>query len=131
MNMRAMRTNGTVMKIKEKKNMPLFLSGTAKSWYELRVNANSNKPSTEWEESFHSSFSENKVILWGNATGLKYRSGSALSYLYEKRKLLQLADSALPVTSVVPLIIHGLSPDLQKQIQVKGPKTVQQLLQGM
>lgn len=113
------------------KNMRLFLSGIAKSWYELRVNAHSNKPWTEWKENFLGSFGENKVLLWDKAIAFKYRSGSALSYFYEKRRLLQLADSALPETSVVPLIIHGLSPDLQKQIQVRGPKTVEELLQGM
>ncbi|KAH8021733.1 hypothetical protein HPB51_016681 [Rhipicephalus microplus] len=58
-------------------------------------------------------------------------SGSALSYFYEKRRLLQLADSSLPETSVVPLIIYGLSPDFQKQIQMRGPKAVGELLQGM
>lgn len=113
------------------KNMRLFLSGIAKSWYELRVNAHSNKPWTEWKESFLSSFGENKVLLWDKAIAFKYTSGSALSYFYEKRRLLQLADPSLPETSVVPLIIHGLSPDLQKQIQVRGPKTVEDLLRGM
>lgn len=43
------------------KNMRLFLSGIAKSWYEWHLNAHSNKPWIEWKASFLSSFSENKV----------------------------------------------------------------------
>ncbi|KAH7973687.1 hypothetical protein HPB49_003901 [Dermacentor silvarum] len=111
--------------------MRLFLSGIAKSWYELRVNAHSNKPWMEWKENFLGSFGENKVLLCDKAIAFKYRSGYALSYFYEKRRLLQLAESALPELSVVPLIIHGLNSDLQKEIQVRVPRTVEELLQGM
>ncbi|KAH8009601.1 hypothetical protein HPB51_018446 [Rhipicephalus microplus] len=113
------------------KNMRLFLSRIAKSWYEWRLNSHSNKPWIEWKAIFLSSFSEYKVLLWDKAITFKYRSGPAPSYFYEKRRLLQLADSSLPETSVVALIVHGLGPDLQKQIQMRGAKTVEELLQGM
>lgn len=110
------------------KNLRLFLTGMPKKWYELKICEQKDDTWLNWKESFLSSFQENAVDRWDRAIFFKYRSGSPLEYFYEKRKLLQLADSALPESSVVPLMVHGLSRDLQKQVLIKGPTTVMDLL---
>lgn len=48
-----------------------------------------------------------------------------MEHFYEKQRLLHLADFSLPDSRVVPLVIHGLSKDLQKLILLKAPKTAE------
>ncbi|CAN7988960.1 unnamed protein product, partial [Ixodes hexagonus] len=112
------------------KNLRLFLTGMAKKWYELYLTDHLNDPWEQWKRSFHSAFQENPVEKWDKAIFYKYKAGSVMEYFYEKRRLLQLADYSLAVSesSVVPLVIHGLPKELQKQVQVKAPKTVEGLL---
>lgn len=110
------------------KNLRLFLTGMAKKWYELHLTDHLNDPWEQWKRSFHSAFQENPVEKWDKAIFYKYKAGSVMEYFYEKRRLLQMADYSLPDTSVVPLVIHGLPKELQKQVQVKAPKTVEGLL---
>lgn len=112
------------------KNLRLFLGKTAKSWYELRIMEHADDTWESWRESFLVSFGENAVDRWDRAISFKYRGGSVSEYFFEKRRLLQMADPSLPDTSIVPLVIHGMSRNLQQQIQVKGPKTVEDLLQS-
>lgn len=110
-------------------NLRLFLKDMAKSWFELRI-PNHAKDSWElWKENFLSSFQENAVDRWDRAISFKYQSGSPLAYFYEKRRLLQMADPALPDTSTVPLLVLGMPRDLQRQVQVKNPIGVESLLQ--
>lgn len=111
------------------KNLRLFLCKMAKSWYELRLLSHADDPWEQWKDSFLTSFQENVVDQWDRAIRFKYYSGSPLEYFFEKRKLLQMADASLPESSVVPLVIHGLPRELQLQVQVKAPRTVEALLQ--
>lgn len=109
-------------------NMRLFLTGLAKKWYELHFSTHASDSWDSWKASFLAAFQENPVERWDRAIFYKYRSGKPLEYFYEKRRLLQMADSNLPESSSVPLIIHGLPKDLQKQVQLKSPKTIEELL---
>lgn len=113
------------------KNLRLFLAGNAKKWYELRVAVHSNDSWDMWKESFTTSFDKNAVERWDEAIFYKHRGGSLLDYFYEKRRLLQLADSNLPETSIVPLVIHGMSRDAQRQVQAHSPKTIEDLLYSL
>lgn len=110
-------------------NLRLFLTGMAKKWYELRILDHMDSPWIEWKASFLESFGENPVDRWDKAIFYKFRSGTALEYFYEKRRLLQLADPKLSPQSTVALIVHGLPKDVQKQVQVRAPKTIEGLLQ--
>lgn len=109
------------------KNMRLFLTGVAKRWYELRISQPS-KPWQSWKTSFQQAFRENPVECWDKAIFFKYRGGSLVEYFYEKRGLLHVAEPAMPETSIVSLIIHGLPKDLQRQVQVQSPSTVEGLI---
>lgn len=113
------------------KNLRLFLTGNAKKWYELRVCEHTNDSWDMWKESFRTSFEKNAVERWDKAIFYKHRGGSLLDYFYEKRRLLQLADSNLPETSIIPLVIHGMSKDAQRQVQAQSPKTVEDLLYSL
>lgn len=120
--------NGWVSDDDKITNLRLSLTNMAKSWFEMRVVDDVGETWEQWKQSFLSAFQENAVERWDRAIFHKYRYGSVLEYFYEKRKLLQLADHSLPETSVVPLVIHGLNRDLQKQVQVRGPTTITELL---
>lgn len=39
-----------------------------------------------------------------------------------------MADPNLPDTSIIPLVTHGLSKDFQRQIQIKNPATMEELI---
>lgn len=112
------------------KNLRLFLEKMAKAWYELRIMEHAEGTWESWRESFLASFQENAVDRWDRAICFKYRDGSVLEYFFEKRRLLQMADFDLPESSVIPLVIHGFSTNLQRQVQVRGPKTIEDLLQA-
>lgn len=110
------------------KNLRPFLQKMAKSWYELRILQHATGTWQSWKESFLTSFEENAVDRWDKAISFKYQSGSPLEYFFEKRKLLQMADANLPDTSIIPLVMHGMSRDLQRQVQVRNPKKVEDLM---
>lgn len=110
------------------KNMRLFLEKMAKSWYELRIVEHSGDTWKSWKESFLTSFQLNAVDRWQHALSFRYKSGSTLEYFFEKRRLLQIADPNLPDTSVVPLVVLGMSNDLQRQVQIKNPANIEDLL---
>lgn len=61
----------------------------------------------------------------------KHRGGSLLDYFHEKRRLLHLADANLPETSVVPLVIHEMTRECQRQVQTKSQVTVEDLLHAL
>lgn len=109
-------------------NMRLFLIHNAKKWYELRISDHQDDPWDQWRASFISAFDQNPVDRWDRAIFFKQRSGSLIDYFYEKRRLLQLADPELPESSIVPLVIHGMTKECQKQVQIRSPKTVEDLL---
>lgn len=110
------------------KNMRQFLSGLAKKWYDIHYAGHMTDTWDEWRASFLAAFDENPVERWDRAIFYKYRSGKPLEYFYEKRRLLHMANAKLPESAVVPLIVHGLPKELQRQVQVKSPKTIEELL---
>ncbi|KAG0442937.1 hypothetical protein HPB47_015464 [Ixodes persulcatus] len=109
--------------------MRLYLNGIAKKWYDLHLRDHPAATWSDWEDSFLTSFQENAVERWDRAIFFKFRSGSPLEYFYEKRRLLQLAETGLPPPATVALITHGLPRDLQRQVQVRSPKSVEALLE--
>lgn len=111
------------------KNLMPFLSKMARSWYELRLPSHAQDSWQSWKENFISTFQENAVDRWDRAIFFRYRGGSPLEYFFEKRRLLQTADPKLPESSVIPLMIHGMSRDQQRHVQIKAPSTVDDLLQ--
>ncbi|KAG0426148.1 hypothetical protein HPB47_026724 [Ixodes persulcatus] len=111
------------------KNMRLYLNGIDKKWYDLHLRDHPAAIWSDWKDSFLTSFQENAVERWDRAIFFKFRSGSPLEYFYEKRRLLQLAEPGLPPPATVALITHGLPRDLQRQVQVRSPKSVEALLQ--
>lgn len=125
----ASEKNGWTADEEKIKNMRLFLRGMAKSWYELRIPDHVEDAWKSWKDSFLTSFQENAVDRWDRALTYKYRGGSTLEYFFEKRRLLQMADPCLPESSIVPLVIHGMTKDLQRQVQIKSPATIEGLLQ--
>lgn len=110
------------------RNMRPFLTGLARKWYELHYAGHETDTWDEWKSSFLAAFDENPVERWDRAIFYKFRSGKPLEYFYEKRRLLQMANPELPESAIVPLIIHGLPKELQRQAQVQSPKTVEELL---
>lgn len=111
------------------KNLILYLSKMARSWYELRLPSHAHDSWQKWKENFITTFEENAVERWDRAISFRYHGGSPLEYFFEKRRLLQVADPRLPNSSVVPLVVHGMSRDQQRQVQVKAPGTIDDLLQ--
>lgn len=109
------------------KNLRLFLTQMAKSWYELRILSHAEDSWDKWRRSFLDSFQECAVDRWDRAIRFTYQTGSALEYFFEKRRLLQMADDALPESSIIPLVVHGMPKDLQKQVQVRSPNSVEDL----
>lgn len=113
----------------KKKNMRLFLSGVAKKWYDLQI-TNFTGSWQSWKENFLKSFRENPVESWDKAIFWKYKGGSLIEYFYEKQRLLRVAEPKMPQSSIVSLIIHGLPKELQKQVQVQSPTSVESLLEA-
>lgn len=109
-------------------NMRLFLVHNAKKWYELRITDHPDDTWDHWRVSFISAFDQNPVDRWDKAIFFKQRSSSLIDYFYEKRRLLLLADPTLPESSIVPLVIHGMTKECQRQVQIRSPKTVEDLL---
>lgn len=54
-----------------------------------------------------------------------------LEYSFEKRPHLHSANSTLPDTSVVQLILHGVTRDCQRQVQGGTPVTVEDLVHAL
>lgn len=112
-------------------NLRVYLSGNAKKWYELRMAENANKPWADWRASFIRAFDLNPVERWDQAIFFKHKEGTLVDYFYEKRRLLQLADPNLPESSIVPLIIHGMTKAVQRQVLPRAPTTAEELLHAL
>lgn len=113
------------------KNMRLFLTGVAKKWFELRLVDHPEASWNDWKASFLTSFKRNPVDRWDRAIFYKYKTGLLLEYFFEKRKLLQLAEPHLPESATIALILHGLPREIQKQVQARNLKSVEDLLQSL
>lgn len=113
------------------KNMRLFLTGVAKKWFELRLVDHPEESWNDWKASFLTSFKRNPVDRWDQAIFYKYKTGLILEYFFEKRKLLQLAEPHLPESAIISLILHGLPREIQKQVQARNLKSVEDLLQSL
>lgn len=112
-------------------NMRLFLSGIPKKWYDMRFSRHTDDTWSHWKESFLKSFQENPIESWDKAIFFKFRAGSVLDYFYEKSRLLHIAEPNLPDTAIINLIIHGLPKEVQPQVLVRGPTTIEGLMDSM
>ncbi|KAG0431791.1 hypothetical protein HPB47_021437, partial [Ixodes persulcatus] len=113
------------------KNMRLFLTGIGKKWFELRLVDHPEASWNDWKASFFTSFKRNPVDRWDQAIFYKYKTGLILEYFFEKRKLLQLAEPHLLESAIISLILQGLPREIQKQVQARNLKSVEDLLQGL
>lgn len=55
-------------------------------------------------------------------------SGSQLDYFLEKPWLIRVAETELSLGQIIGPVIHGISTYLQRNSQIKGPETIEALL---
>lgn len=76
------------------KNIGLFLIRMAKKWFQFYITKHLKDTWEQWKKTFQSAFQENPE-KWDNDIFYKYKEGNTMEYLYEKQRLLKLADFSL------------------------------------
>lgn len=109
-------------------NMRHFLCGNARKWFDLQIISHANTSWAAWRKSFASAFEMNPVELWNSA--LIYRQGctNIREYVLEKWRLLRVADPTLVDSSIVALVMHGMTRYYQRQMQARSIASMDELL---
>lgn len=110
-------------------NMRVYLRGVALKWYEICIQEDSDHSWSQWKKKLLTAFGSNPVHRWSTALNFKSKQSSLVEYFFEKRRLLKLAEPLLPSTAVVALIMHGLHTEVLKQVQIRSPRTLDDLLE--
>lgn len=111
------------------KNMRRYLHATARKWYDLQLLDKAAPCWEKWKVSFLAALEISAVKRWDAALGYQYASGSPVEYVLEKRRLLHAAEPRLASTTVLALVMQGLCLDIRNEVQMKAPKTLDELLQ--
>lgn len=101
---------------------------TARKWYDLQILDQKPAYWEKWKRSFLVAFQCNPLERWELALRFRHTRGSLLEYCLEKRRLLRMAEPELSSLAVIALVMLGLSLSIRKQVQLKAPDTIDDLM---
>lgn len=130
---RACDSNGWLSDDQKINNLKASLvpSSGADRWYSSKILHADGLAWYEWKESFIAAFTQNRIEACNKALKWEYRSGSVMTYYYEKERLLQLAFPHIHEDTLITLVIHGLPSYLHAQVLAFKPEDTDDLIAAL